>query len=61
LPAGEFGFVTARLDSVIRRYGFALEPVLWQIVIFVAGVAVGAGVRFAAGHAAVPTTIASPV
>jgi hypothetical protein len=46
---------------VIRRYGFVLEPVLWQIVIFVAGVFVGAGVTVGDGHAAVPTTIASPV
>jgi hypothetical protein len=61
LPAGEFGFVTARLEIVIRRYGVVVEPVLWQIVIFAAGVFVGAGVTFADGHAAAPTTTASPV
>src|SRR5215207_7867203 len=61
LPAGEFGFVTARLEIVIRRYGVVLDPVLWQIVIFVAGVVVGAGVAVGDGQAAVPTTIASPV
>jgi hypothetical protein len=60
LPAGEFGFVTARLDTVIRRYGFVVELVLWQIVTFVGGVVVGAGVSVGDGHAAVPTTIASP-
>jgi hypothetical protein len=38
-----------------------LDPVLWQIVIFVAGVVVGAGVAVGDGQAAVPTTIASPV
>src|SRR5215218_9372104 len=61
LPAGEFGFVHARLDTVMRRYGFVLEPVLWQIVIFIAGVFVDAGVTVGDGHAAVPTTITSPV
>jgi hypothetical protein len=61
LPDAELGFVTARLEIVIRRYGFESEPVLWQIVIFVAGVPVGAGVADADGHAAVPTTTASPV
>src|SRR4030095_9745404 len=61
LPAGEFGFVTARLDRVLRRYGVVADPVLWQIVIFVAGVLAGAGVAVGVGHAAVPTTIASPV
>jgi hypothetical protein len=54
LPAGEFGFVTARLETVIRRYGFAVEPVLWQIVILEAGVFVGAGVAAADGQAAAP-------
>ena len=57
----ELGFVTARLEIVIRRYGFASEPVLWQIVIFVAGVLVGVGVRDADGHTAAPATTASPV
>jgi hypothetical protein len=61
LPDAELGFATARLEIVIRRYGFASEPVLWQIVIFVAGVLVGAGVTDADGHAAAPTTMASPV
>jgi hypothetical protein len=53
--------VTARLEIVIRRYGLESEPVLWQIVIRVAGALVGAGVADADGHAAVPATIASPV
>ena len=57
----ELGFATARLEIVIRRYGFEVEPVLWQIVIFVAGALVGAGVRDADGHAAAPATTASPV
>jgi hypothetical protein len=61
LPDAEFGFVTARLDTVIRRNGFVLEPVLWQIVIFVGGVFVGDGVADADGQAPVPITIASPV
>src|SRR5215204_645138 len=61
LPAGELGFVSARLEIVIRRYGFEVVPVLWQIVIFVGGVEDGAGVSEADGHAAVPTTTASPV
>jgi hypothetical protein len=60
-PAGEFGFVTARLEIVMRRYGVVLEPVLWQIVIFAGDVFVGSGVRVADGHAAVPMTTASPV
>lgn len=61
LPEAEFGLVTARLETVIRRNGFVVEPVLWQIVTFAGGVALGAGVAEAAGHAPVPTTIASPV
>ena len=61
MPDGEPRFVTARLEIVIRRYGFEVEPVLWQMVILLAGVLVLAGVSAAAGHAAVPTTIASPV
>jgi hypothetical protein len=36
LPEREFGFAIARLETVIRRHGFESEPVLWQIVIFVA-------------------------
>ena len=62
MPDGELGFVTLdRLETVIRRYGFVDEPVLWQIVIFVGDVAFGAGVTVGDGHAAVPTTIASPL
>ena len=61
MPDAEPRFVTARLEIVIRRYGFEVEPVLWQIVIFVAGVLVGAGVTDADGHGALPTTTASPV
>jgi hypothetical protein len=61
LPGGEFGFVTARLEMVIRRYGFEVDPVLWQIVILVVGVLLGAGVSVGDGHAAVPTTTASPL
>ena len=53
--------MTARLETVIRRYGFEAEPVLWQIVIRVAGALVGAGVADVDGHAAVPATTASPV
>jgi hypothetical protein len=34
---------------------------LWQIVILVAGVLVGADVAVVDGHGVVPTTIASPV
>jgi hypothetical protein len=45
---------------VIRRYGFVLEPVLWQIVIFAGGVAVGCGVTDADGHVPVPMTTTSP-
>ena len=61
MPDAELGFVTARLEIVIRRYGFEAEPVLWQIVIFVAAALVGAGVTDADGHAAFPITTASPV
>jgi hypothetical protein len=46
---------------VILRYGFEVEPVLWQIVSLAGGVLDGGGVAAAAGHAPVPTTIASPV
>ena len=60
LPDADFGFVTARLDTVIRRNGFVLDPVLCQIVIFDAEVHVGDGVSDADGQAPVPTTIASP-
>ena len=45
----------------MRRNGFVVEPVLWQIVIFAGGVLVGAGVTDGDGQAPVPTTIASPV
>lgn len=61
MPDNELGFVTARLEIVIRRNGLLVEPVLWQIVILVAGALVLGGVSAAAGHAAVPTTTASPV
>ena len=61
LPDEELGFVTARLETVIRRYGVVVEPVLWQIVIRAAGVDVGVGVTLVDGHAAAPTTTASPV
>jgi hypothetical protein len=60
-PDDEVGFDTARLETVMRRYGFVVDPVLWQIVILVGGVLVGAGVAVGDGHAAVPTTTASPV
>jgi hypothetical protein len=61
VPDDDVGFVTARLDTVMRRYGFVADPVLWQIVIFVGGVLVGDGVTVGDGHEAVPTTTASPV
>jgi hypothetical protein len=61
LPDADFGFVTARLDTVIRRNGFVLDPVLWQIVIFDGDAVVGDGVADGDGQAPVPTTIASPV
>ena len=61
VPDDDFGFVIARLETRIRRYGVVLDPVLWQIVIRLGGVFVGAGVSVADGQAAVPTTTASPV
>jgi hypothetical protein len=60
-PDCDFGFATARLEIVIRRYGFVVEPVLWQIVIRAGAVLLGAGVADADGQAPVPTTMASPV
>jgi CBS domain-containing protein len=61
LPELEFGFVTARLETMMRRYGFVADPVLWQIAIFVGAVLDGDGVAVGDGQAAVPMTIASPV
>jgi hypothetical protein len=52
LPAAEFGFAVARLETVIRRHGFVSEPVLWQIVSFV-GAAAFTAVGFCAAVVAV--------
>jgi hypothetical protein len=60
-PDAELEFIHARLETVIRRNGFVLEPVVWQIVIFAGGVLVGCGVSDADGQAPVPTTITSPL
>ena len=59
-PEDDCGFVTARLEIVIRRYGVDVEPVLWQIVMRAAGVLVGGGVTVVLGHGADPMTTASP-
>jgi hypothetical protein len=60
-PDDEFGLVTARLETMMSRYGFVADPVSWQIAIFAGGVLLGDGVAVVGGQAAAPTTIASPV